>query len=115
MIKYLVYIDGDNISTIPMTNNDFLTDDYEYETDDNDIINISHKNRYYPSTEWEEYEDEDGESGFYRAYLPIDINRDVSSVDIDDLLRFDDTIIHIEIESTRIKLTLSGSSQPDLT
>jgi hypothetical protein len=112
MIKYLVYIDGDNISTIPMTDSDFLTDRYEYETDDNDELNISPKNNYYPETEWVEFEDAD-EGGFYRAYLPIDINRDVSSIDIDDLLRFDDTIIHIEIETTRIKLTGSCEASPD--
>lgn len=106
MIKYLVYIDGDNISTIPMTDNDFLTDDYSYETDDGNEINLGNKHRYYPETEWV-----DDDNGFYRAYLPIDINRDVSSVDIDDLLRFDDTVIHIEIETTRIKLTLSGSCE----
>ena len=113
MLKYLVYINDDSISTIPMTNNDFLSDRYEYETDDDDVIIIGHKNNFYPETEWVEYEDE-YDSGYYRAYLPIDVNRDVSSVDIDDLLRFDDTIIHVEIDTARIKLT-TGSSQPDLT
>lgn len=103
MIKYLVYIDGDNISTIPMTNSDFLSGTCSYETDDDNELFIG--DNCHPETEWVEYEDADDESGFYRAYLPIDINRDVSSVDIDDLLRFDDTIIHIEIETTRIKLT----------